>query len=103
ISQALGAVSRASIHLARGSIKVDPIVSTLADEDLCKGCGLCAALCPYGAIEIIDTPKGKKASMISVACKGCGVCGATCYHRAIKMNHFTNEQVGSQIAAVVGK
>ncbi len=103
ISQALGAVSRASIHLARGSVKVDPIVSTLEDEDLCKGCGLCAALCPYGAIEIIDTPKGKKAGMISVACKGCGVCGATCYHRAIKMNHFTNEQVSAQMAAVVGK
>ncbi|MFH2011455.1 MAG: CoB--CoM heterodisulfide reductase iron-sulfur subunit A family protein [Pseudomonadota bacterium] len=103
ITQALGAVSRASIHLARGSVKVDPIVSALSDEDLCKGCGLCASLCPYGAIEIIDTPKGKKANMISVACKGCGVCGSTCYHRAIKMNHFTDEQVSAQIAAVMGK
>ncbi|MFH1624210.1 MAG: CoB--CoM heterodisulfide reductase iron-sulfur subunit A family protein [Pseudomonadota bacterium] len=102
ISQALGAVSRASIHLARGFVKVDPIVSTLADEDMCKGCGLCAALCPYGAIEIVSTPEGKKAKMISVACKGCGVCGATCYHRAIKMNHFSNEQVSAQIAALVG-
>ncbi len=102
ISQAMGAVARASIHLTRGFVEVDPIVSTLADEDLCVGCGLCAALCPYGAIEIIETPKGKKANMISVACKGCGVCGSTCYHRAIKMNHFSNEQISAQIAAVAG-
>lgn len=102
ISQAFGAAARASVHLSRGFIKVDPIVSTLPDEDLCVGCGLCAALCPYGAIEIVETPKGKKARMISVACKGCGVCGSTCYHRAIKMNHFSNEQVSAQIAAVVG-
>jgi len=100
ISQALGAVARASVHLTRGFVKVDPIVSTLADEDLCVGCGLCAALCPYGAIEIVETPKGKKASMISVACKGCGVCGSTCYRRAIKMNHFSNEQMSAQIAAL---
>lgn len=100
ISQAMGTVARASVHLTRGFVKVDPIVSVLADEDLCVGCGLCATLCPYGAIEIVETPKGKKASMISVACKGCGVCGSTCYHRAIKMNHFSNEQLNAQIAAL---
>ena len=99
IAQALGAAARASIHLTRGFVTVDPIVSTLPDEDRCVGCGLCAALCPYGAIEIVETPKGKKANIISVACKGCGVCGSTCYHRAIKMNHFTNEQLSAQIAA----
>ena len=50
-----------------------------------------------------DYAKGNKANMISVACKGCGVCGATCYHKAIKMNHFTDQQVSAQIAAVMDK
>lgn len=97
IYQALGAAARASIHLTRQEVAVEPIVSMLIDEDLCRGCGLCAAVCPYGAIEMVQTAKGIKAHMIEVACKGCGTCGATCYKHAIKMNHFSDEQLLAQI------
>ncbi len=97
IYQALGAAARASIHLTRREVAVEPIVSTLIDEDLCRGCGLCAAVCPYGAIEMVQTAKGIKAHMIAVACKGCGTCGATCYKHAIKMNHYSDEQLLAQI------
>ncbi|MDH5715260.1 MAG: CoB--CoM heterodisulfide reductase iron-sulfur subunit A family protein [Candidatus Aminicenantes bacterium] len=101
VSQALGAASRASIHLTRGYIKVEPIVSSLIDEGLCQGCGLCAGLCPYGAIEMVDTPQGKKAKVISVACKGCGICAASCYCQAIKLSHYTREQLEAQIRALL--
>ena len=97
IFQALGAAARASIHLTRQEVAVEPIVSVLFDEDLCRGCGLCATVCPYGAIEMVQTAKGIKAHMIAVACKGCGTCGATCYKHAIKMNHFSDEQMLAQI------
>ncbi|UCE18126.1 MAG: CoB--CoM heterodisulfide reductase iron-sulfur subunit A family protein [Gemmatimonadota bacterium] len=99
VAQALGAAARASIPLTNKQVNVEPIVSMLFDEDLCRGCGMCAYLCPYGAIEMIETEKGTKAKMIEVACKGCGVCGATCYKRAIKMSHYTNEQIEAQIEA----
>lgn len=94
--QALGAASRASTLLSSGRVKVEPIISTVIEED-CRGCGLCAALCPYGAIEIVETEHGKKARTIAVACKGCGTCGATCYRRAITMKHYSNEQLAAQI------
>jgi heterodisulfide reductase subunit A len=99
ISQALGAASRASIPLAKGVMTVEPIVSVLADEDACRGCGLCVALCPYGALEIVRTDKGRKVRVISVACKGCGVCAATCYQHALDINSFTDQQVEEQIKA----
>jgi heterodisulfide reductase subunit A len=99
ISQALGAASRASIPLAKGVMTVEPIVSVLADEDACRGCGLCVALCPYGALEIVQTDKGRKVRVISVACKGCGVCAATCYQHALDINSFTDQQVAEQIKA----
>jgi len=99
IHQALGAAARASIHLTRREVEVEPIVSMLVDEDACRGCGLCASVCPYGAIEMVQTAKGIKANIVAVACKGCGTCGATCYKHAIKMNHFTDEQVLAQIQA----
>jgi heterodisulfide reductase subunit A len=99
ISQGLGAASRASIPLSKGSVKVEPIISVLADEDACRGCGLCVALCPYGALEIEDTQKGRKVHVIDVACKGCGVCAATCYQHALSINSFTDEQIEAQIDA----
>jgi len=98
IEQALGAASRASTFLVAGRVKVEPAVSWVSTED-CRGCGLCVALCPYGAIELVDTEEGKRAHTVEVACKGCGVCGSTCYRHAIKMKHFTDEQVTAQIRA----
>jgi heterodisulfide reductase subunit A len=60
---------------------------------------MCAAACPYGAIQIAETEKGPKARMIDVACKGCGVCAATCYKRAIGMSHYTDDQLNAQVEA----
>ena len=102
LEQSVGAASRASTYLARGEVEVEPIVSVI-DEQECRGCGLCVALCPYGAIELIDTDKGKKARTIEVACKGCGTCGATCYRHAIRMKHYSDEQLGAQIKAAFAK
>jgi len=99
VAQGTGAASRASIPLSKGAVTVEPIVSVLADEDACRGCGLCVALCPYGALEIQQTEKGRKVHVIPVACKGCGVCAATCYQQALTINSFTNEQIEAQIDA----
>jgi heterodisulfide reductase subunit A len=97
VEQSLGAASRASIPLLAGEVEVEPIVSVLADEELCRGCGMCASICPYGAIEMVETERGTKAKMIEVACKGCGTCAATCYKRAITMVHYSDDQLGAQL------
>jgi len=99
VAQGLGAASRASIPLAKGSVVVEPIISVLADEDACRGCGLCVALCPYGALEVRTTEKGRKVHVIDVACKGCGVCAATCYQHALSINSFTDGQIEAQLEA----
>jgi heterodisulfide reductase subunit A len=99
VEQSLAAASRASIPLLAGEVEVEPIVSVLADEELCRGCGMCASICPYGAIEMVETERGTKAKMIEVACKGCGTCAATCYKRAITMVHYSDDQLGAQLRA----
>lgn len=99
VEQALGAAARASIPLLAGQVEVEPAVARLLDPELCRGCGMCAAICPYGAIEMVETEDGTKAQMIEVACKGCGTCAATCYKRAITMVHYTDDQIRAQVRA----
>jgi heterodisulfide reductase subunit A len=98
ISQAKAAASKAGILLARGHVKVEPIVSS-CDPDKCIGCGICEYFCPYNAIKMTKKGKFKKAEVIVAACKGCGVCASYCPARAISMGRFTDEQILAQIEA----
>ncbi|MHC5059173.1 MAG: CoB--CoM heterodisulfide reductase iron-sulfur subunit A family protein [Planctomycetota bacterium] len=99
ITQAYGAASRASIPLSRREAVAEPIVSVV-DEEKCIGCGLCETICPFKAIQVEGTPRGRIATTIVVSCKGCGVCSAACPQRAIMMRHFKDEQILAEIIAL---
>ncbi len=98
IAQAQAAAAKAAIPLVKGSVSVDPIVSSV-DEKACIGCGLCVSLCPFAAIEMIKVGKRRKARTIAASCKACGICASHCPTFAISMGGFTNEQIVSQIEA----
>ena len=98
IVQAQAAAAKASIPLIKGYVTVDPIVSSI-DKEQCIGCGICASLCPYQAIQMKKEGKKRKAETISASCKGCGICASRCPTFAITMGGFTAEQIEAQIAA----
>jgi heterodisulfide reductase subunit A len=98
IAQAQAAAARAGVLLSQDAIVTEGVIA-FVDEDACRGCGLCVALCPFEAIKISETGDSRKAEVIDVACKGCGVCAATCYRHAINVNTFTEEQLSSQVKA----
>jgi heterodisulfide reductase subunit A len=56
-------------------------------------------VCPYGATELNEVDGKLVASVNEAKCKGCGTCGSACPSGAIKMQHFTNEQIMSEIEA----
>ena len=99
VTQASAAASRANILMSAGKITIEAITS-LVDEELCKACGLCARVCPYHAI-LFDKEKKLPAQVIEASCAGCGTCGAECAFDAVIMRHFTDQQINSQIEAIL--
>jgi heterodisulfide reductase subunit A len=102
VTQASGAAARAETILASEKISIEAITSKI-DPDKCTYCGICAKVCPYGAIIEPDRKKGIPATVIEAACKGCGTCAAECRFEAITMRHFSDEQILSQIDSILAE
>jgi heterodisulfide reductase subunit A len=98
VSQAYGAAGRAVDILSHESITASGSVSDV-DDQKCIACGACVSVCTYGAIELVDTAAGKKASVNPILCKGDGVCNAKCPTGAIFCKHFTDDEINAQIDA----
>jgi heterodisulfide reductase subunit A len=98
IAQAQAAAAKAAIPLARGFVAVEPVVSRV-EAAACIGCGVCESLCPYKAIRLSKTEKGKRAETIAASCKGCGVCASHCPVHAITMGRFSDAEIMAQIEA----
>jgi heterodisulfide reductase subunit A len=97
VTQASAASSHASILLGQSRFSVEAITA-IVDDVLCKKCGQCARVCPFGAIQ---WQKKEVARVISAACSGCGTCAAECKYGAIEMRHFTDQTIYAQIDAIL--
>ncbi len=95
ISQALGAAARACMILSRNEIEVEGITAVV-NPSRCTGCELCIQVCPFGAIEKIDS----KAKVNEALCKGCGTCNAVCKSGAIQQRGFQDDQIIEAIDAL---
>ncbi|MGB6873852.1 MAG: CoB--CoM heterodisulfide reductase iron-sulfur subunit A family protein [Dehalococcoidia bacterium] len=107
ITQGYAAASEAAIPLRQGLVKVEAITATV-DPKICKGCGTCALVCPFDAIELKESEirglEGKIVSEVNTAlCKGCGLCAAACPNGAIQQRGFTDMQLLSMVNALSGK
>ncbi len=100
VSQAYGAAGRALALLSNDIVTVSGAVCEV-NEKTCMGCGACAAVCTYDAIELRKTKQGQKAIVNPVICKGDGLCNAVCPTGAIVLKHFTDREILSQIDALV--
>jgi heterodisulfide reductase subunit A len=65
------------------------------------GCGACVDACTYSALALRDSKQGKKVEVNPVLCKGCGLCNSKCPTGAISLKHFTDEEIVSEIDAMV--
>jgi len=96
VTQASAAAAKAIELLTRDFITHEPLVIEI-NEDLCNGCRICATVCPYGAISIVEG----KAKVNEVLCEGCGACVVACPARAIQLRGYTDDQLINMVKAVI--
>ena len=89
--------------LNRQSIETSAIVATV-DAAKCSGCQWCVAVCPYGAISLVDRQgRGAVKSVVTVnpgLCQGCGACVVACRDGALHLLGYTDEQLLAEVEAV---
>jgi len=102
ISQASAVASKVAALLSHETITLAPITSRVIEE-YCRGCGRCAEVCEFHAIELVEKEKGTFIAQVNEAmCKGCGTCVAACPTGAIDLKHFMREQIEAQLEALFG-
>lgn len=99
VTQASAAAARAQIVLNAERLHVEAITA-FVDREACKGCGLCAQVCPYGAI-LADAKTKAIAQVLEAKCAGCGTCAAECRFDAITMRHFPDAAMTAQVEAAL--
>jgi heterodisulfide reductase subunit A len=97
VAQASGAAAKAIAILSQDRLFHSPTVAKVINN-LCTGCGMCVAVCPYDALAL----KEGKAVVNEVLCEGCGTCTATCLRSAIQVKNITQHQVAEMINACLG-
>jgi NADPH-dependent glutamate synthase beta subunit-like oxidoreductase len=65
------------------------------NQDLCSGCGVCVALCPYDALKLARADDGRIAVIDTIRCKRCGLCVSACPSGALTINDRLAETVAS--------
>jgi heterodisulfide reductase subunit A len=90
VAQGSAAAAKIINILTKEYIEREPMVAYV-DNEICSGCGLCVAICPYDAIEIHKIMK--IAVVNEKICEGCGGCSAICRSGAIQIKNVFKQQI----------
>jgi heterodisulfide reductase subunit A len=109
LAMSSAAASRACVLLAKDFFET-PAVTSVVDELICAGCGVCVDMCPVEAIELAEEPVPvvtfgvatvvsgmKKVAKVGDGCIGCGVCASYCPSGAMSLRYFKDRQLYAQL------
>lgn len=84
VAQAGAAAAKVLSLFGQEMMVQEPLIACV-EEDLCSGCGLCVAACPFDARQLdVET----KISIVNEAlCQGCGVCVSVCPNKASQLRN----------------
>lgn len=93
------AAAKAAALFARREVEVEPIIAQV-NEEICSGCAICVAMCPYDAISLKEKDEGRVAHVDKALCKACGACAAACPSGAMQQAGYKDAQVLAQVRAI---
>ena len=70
------------------------------NKDLCSGCGVCVAVCPFDATRLEKSNEGLVAVIDDLKCKRCGLCVTACPAGAITIKDSFVETVADTYASL---
>ncbi|MEI6680633.1 MAG: 4Fe-4S dicluster domain-containing protein, partial [Mariniphaga sp.] len=112
VAAASGAAVKVAALFSNDELTRDPLVALVNRQaapvySACVGCFLCQSVCPYQAIEREEI-KSRSGEVIKTLarvneglCQGCGTCVALCRTKAIDIHGYSNQQVYTEIMALL--
>ena len=80
----------------------DHELSPKIDPDRCRGCGRCAEICPFAAIQMVADADGVyRSEVLRHNCVGCGGCVGRCPVTAMDIPYFSNQQLIDVVAGTL--
>lgn len=98
VSQASAAAAKVGDLFAQEELLHEPTIVPVVEE-LCSGCGICVAVCPYDA-RALD-PEKKVVTVNEVLCEGCGACAAACPSGAAQQRNLTDDQIFAMVKVML--
>ena len=65
------------------------------NQEVCSGCGVCVAVCPYDAVKLEKSDDGWSAVIDVIKCKRCGLCVSACPSGAVAIEDNLAEIIAS--------
>ena len=114
VAAASGAAVKVAALFSNDELTRDPLVAFVNRSappvySTCVGCFLCQPVCPYQAIEREEIKDRQGNTIKTVAkinpglCQGCGTCVALCRNKAIDILGYTNDQVYTEVVALLNE
>jgi heterodisulfide reductase subunit A len=112
VGMASGAAAKVAALFSQDELKREPLIAVVNRQmpptfSSCVGCFLCETACPYRAIEREEI-KDRNGNLIKTIakvneglCQGCGTCVAFCRTKSIDIQGFSNEQMYSEVMALL--
>ena len=112
VAAASGAAVKVAALFSSSELTREPLIAFVNRQappvySSCVGCFLCQSVCPYQAIEREEI-KNRSGQVIKTLakvneglCQGCGTCVALCRTKAIDINGYSNQQVYTEVMALL--
>lgn len=114
VAQASGAAVKVAALFSNDELTREPLVAVVNKSaaplySTCVGCFLCQTVCPYQAIQKEEI-KDRNGNVIRTIaninpglCQGCGTCVALCRSKSIDILGYTNNQVYTEVMALLNE